>query len=97
MLLLLSISIVLLLYVLAVELLFYKFYYGITSLKEETTFFEFDLPIMAAMLIGSGAIGYVIGYKIVESSVKINGPNSRKDIYTLGLEEVLQKSEFLKH
>jgi hypothetical protein len=74
-----------LLYVLAVELLFYTFYCDITSLKEETTSFEFDLPTMATMLIGGGAIGYVIGYKIVESYVKINGPNSRKDIYTLGL------------
>jgi len=43
-----------------------------------------------------GAIGYLIGYKIVESYVKINGPDSWKDCYTLGLEELLEKSEILK-
>ncbi|MBT3755044.1 MAG: hypothetical protein HOD64_07855 [Candidatus Cloacimonetes bacterium] len=43
-----------------------------------------------------GAIGYLIGYKIVEDYVRIYGPDSWKDIYTLGFEELLEKSELLK-
>lgn len=43
-----------------------------------------------------GAIGYLIGYKIVENYVRIHGPESWKTIYTLGFEELLEKSELLK-
>ncbi|MFZ9031973.1 MAG: DUF2268 domain-containing putative Zn-dependent protease [Robiginitalea sp.] len=43
-----------------------------------------------------GAIGYLIGFKIVEHYVKIYGQDSWKDIYTLSSEEVLKKSEFLR-
>jgi hypothetical protein len=43
-----------------------------------------------------GAIGYLIGYKIVESYVEIYGQDSWKDIYTLSFEELLEKSELLE-
>jgi len=42
-----------------------------------------------------GAIGYIIGYRIVESYVEINGSGSWKDIYITGFEEVLDRSGFL--
>jgi len=42
-----------------------------------------------------GAIGYVVGYRVVDAYVKINGKDSWKDIYTSGFIEVLNKSEFL--
>ncbi|WP_196887607.1 DUF2268 domain-containing putative Zn-dependent protease [Aureivirga sp. CE67] len=40
-----------------------------------------------------GAIGYFIGLKIVEEYVKLNGPDSWKDIYFLKPAEVLEKSK----
>lgn len=41
------------------------------------------------------AIGYYIGFRIVEEYVKMNGQESWKDIYSLKSEEVLQKSKIL--
>jgi len=43
-----------------------------------------------------GAIGYFIGFKIVEEYVLKHGSESWKDIYTLSSEEVLEKSQFFK-
>lgn len=43
-----------------------------------------------------GKIGYLVGYRIVESYVRLNGPDSWKDIYTLSCEELLEKSEIFK-
>jgi predicted Zn-dependent protease DUF2268 len=43
-----------------------------------------------------GAIGYFIGYKIVENYVNLHGDDSWKDIYNLSFEELLDKSEILK-
>ncbi len=40
-----------------------------------------------------GAIGYYIGFRIVEEYVKRHGASSWKDIYTMHPEEVLAKSE----
>lgn len=40
-----------------------------------------------------GAIGYYIGFRIVEEYVKRHGADSWKDIYTMKPEEVLMKSE----
>jgi hypothetical protein len=52
--LLFSISFIVISWIVITELLFYKFYYNITSLYEETTFFEFDLPVTIVLLtIGS--------------------------------------------
>lgn len=42
-----------------------------------------------------GAIGYFIGYKIVESYVNLYGEESWRDVYNLTFEELLDKSEFL--
>jgi len=42
-----------------------------------------------------GAIGYFIGYKMVEQYVKLNGNDSWKDIYNLSFEELLDKSKIL--
>ena len=42
-----------------------------------------------------GAIGYVIGYRIVDNYVKINGKDSWKDIYKAGFNEVLDQSKIL--
>lgn len=48
------ISLIVISWIVVTELLFYKFYYDITSLYEETTFFEFDLPVTIVLLtIGS--------------------------------------------
>lgn len=44
-----------------------------------------------------GAIGYLIGFKIVESYIDIYGKDSWKDIYILPSEEILRKSNFLKN
>ncbi|NQZ79252.1 MAG: LytTR family transcriptional regulator, partial [Ekhidna sp.] len=38
-------------YVILTDIAFYKLYYGVTSLYDETTFFEFDLPITLVVLI----------------------------------------------
>lgn len=82
-LLLFTISIAIFLYVLSVDLLFYKFYYDISSLKEETTFFEYDLPIMATMLLVGSAFFYQKYY---------NRPISKKtntqDISNKGIEKL---------
>ena len=43
-----------------------------------------------------GAIGYFIGYKMVERYVQIHGDDSWKDLYHLSFEELLDKSEILK-
>lgn len=43
-----------------------------------------------------GAIGYFIGFRIVENYVKIHGENSWKDIYKMTPLEVLEKSQYLK-
>jgi uncharacterized protein YjaZ len=43
-----------------------------------------------------GAVGYYIGFRIVEEYVKHQGENSWKDIYTLAPEEVLKKSRILE-
>lgn len=42
-----------------------------------------------------GAIGYYIGYQIIENYVARYGPDSWKDIYTMNRNEVLNKSETL--
>ncbi len=53
-LLLFSISLIVILWIVITELLFYKLYYDIDSLYEETTFFEFDLPVTIVLLsVGS--------------------------------------------
>lgn len=53
-LLLVCISVIVLLWIISTEYLFYKFYYNISSFREETTFFDFDLPITIVLLtIGS--------------------------------------------
>jgi hypothetical protein len=53
-LLLFCISLIVISWIIVTELLFYKFYYNIISLYEETTFFDFDLPITIVVLtIGS--------------------------------------------
>ena len=43
-----------------------------------------------------GAIGYFIGFKIVEAYVSKHGSESWKDIYTLSSEEVLEKSQIFQ-
>ena len=50
--------------------------------------FEEDYP---------SAIGYYLGFRIVEEFVKRNGKDSWKEIYTLSPREVLKKSEILEH
>jgi len=51
---LICISIIVIFWIIVTELLFYKFYYNISSFREETTFFEFDLPFTIVLLtIGS--------------------------------------------
>ncbi|QYJ68486.1 LytTR family DNA-binding domain-containing protein [Flavobacterium litorale] len=54
--LLLGISVLITLYVIVTDVLFYKLYYDITSLKKETTFFEFDLPITIVVLTFGGLL-----------------------------------------
>jgi hypothetical protein len=44
----------------------------------------------------AGALGYYIGFKIVESYVNYNGKDSWKDIYRLSPEIVLEKSKILR-
>jgi len=48
--LLFCISIIVISWIIFTELLFYKLYYNISSLYEETTFFEFDLPVTIMLL-----------------------------------------------
>lgn len=43
---------------------------------------------------GPGAIGYFIGYRISESYVQKHGPDSWKDIYTLPVRELLERSGY---
>ena len=43
-----------------------------------------------------GAIGYYIGFRIVEEYVKRNGPNSWKDLYHLSPKKALKKSRILR-
>lgn len=43
---------------------------------------------------GPGAIGYYIGYKICADYVAQNGPDSWKDLYTLPVREILEKTKF---
>lgn len=43
-----------------------------------------------------GAIGYYIGFRIVEEFVKINGKDSWKKIYEMSPKEVLEKSKILQ-
>jgi len=45
------VSSVVFVYVLVTDILFYKLYYNVSSLREETTLYDYDLPILAAMLI----------------------------------------------
>mgnify|MGYP003637457958 CR=1 FL=1 len=48
------ISFIVIFWIIGTELLFYKLYYNISSLYDETTFFEFDLPFTIVLLtIGS--------------------------------------------
>jgi len=42
-----------------------------------------------------GAIGYYLGFRIIEEYVKLNGPNSWKDIYSLSPQVVLNKSKII--
>lgn len=42
-----------------------------------------------------GAIGYLIGHRIIERYVNNNSPDSWKDVYTLNREELLKRSGFL--
>lgn len=42
------------------------------------------------------AIGYYIGFRIIQEYVKQNGENSWKNIYTLSSLDVLEKSKFIK-
>ncbi|WP_340064792.1 LytTR family DNA-binding domain-containing protein [Ascidiimonas aurantiaca] len=49
--LLLIVSAVVFGYVLVTDILFYKLYYNVSSLREETTLYDYDLPIIGAMLI----------------------------------------------
>jgi len=52
--LLIAISVFIIFWIVVVELFYYKLYYNITSLHEETTFFDFDLPVSIVVLtIGS--------------------------------------------
>jgi len=48
--LLFCISFIVIFWIIVTELLFYKLYYNISSLYEETTFFEFDLPVTIVLL-----------------------------------------------
>jgi hypothetical protein len=48
--LLFSISFLVIIWIIVTELLFYKLYYNITSLHEETTFYDFDMPITIVVL-----------------------------------------------
>lgn len=43
-----------------------------------------------------GAIGYYLGFRIVEEFVRRNGKDSWKQIFTMSPEEVLEKSKILK-
>ena len=43
-----------------------------------------------------GAVGYYLGFRIVEEFVKNNGKNSWKEIYTIPQKEVLEKSKILE-
>ena len=53
-LLLIAISFFIIFWTVVVDIFYYKLYYNITSLHEETTFFDFDLPVTIVVLtIGS--------------------------------------------
>ena len=43
-----------------------------------------------------GAVGYYVGFRIVDEFVKRNGKDSWKDIYKMSPEKVLKKSKILK-
>lgn len=43
---------------------------------------------------GPGAIGYYVGFKICESYVNNNGPNSWRDIYTMSVRDILAKTKY---
>lgn len=43
---------------------------------------------------GPGAIGYFVGYKICEAYILKNGPDSWKDIFTMPVREILEKSGY---
>jgi hypothetical protein len=53
-----SISALIIVYVALTEIIFYKFYYNVSSLMDETTFFEFDLPVTLVVLIFSSLFFY---------------------------------------
>jgi hypothetical protein len=43
---------------------------------------------------GPGAIGYFLGYRICQTYINKNGKNSWKDIYTMPVKEILEKSGY---
>ena len=45
---------------------------------------------------GPGAIGYYIGYRICTDYIAQNGPDSWKDLYTLSVREIFEKTKFVQ-
>jgi hypothetical protein len=57
------ISIIVIIWIVVTELIFYKLYYDISSLYEETTFFDFDLPV-TIVLLAMGSLFFYQKYYI---------------------------------
>jgi hypothetical protein len=75
-----AISTLILTYVTLTEILFYKLYYKVSSLKEETTFFEFDLPVTLVVLIFSSLYFYQKYYHAPVRGGATNTKGSQKKI-----------------
>ena len=67
------ISFIVIFWIIVTELLFYKLYYNISSLYDETTFFEFDLPFTIVLL----TIGSLFFYQKYYIKPIVEGKNSR--------------------
>lgn len=65
------ISVLILSFVILIEVIFYKLYYDVSSLMNETTFFDFDLPITLVLLI-LGSLYFYQKYYFTPVSEELN-------------------------
>jgi hypothetical protein len=82
------------LYVLFIDIFFYKFYYGITSLREETTFYDYDLPIIATILLIGSTFFYQKYYNKPIGHKPNNSELPRKQTEKLKI-EIGNKTQFI--
>ena len=91
--LLIVISGIVLVWFIATDILFYKLYYNVTSLLEETTFFDFDLPIAIVVLIMGSLFFY---HKFYTEPIKPEKTDSGQAIEKLSVTKG-NKQLFIDH